>query len=364
MQYNILTNKWRPQIFDEVIGQKYILKILKNSIDTGKIHHAWLFTGIRGIGKTTLARILAKSLSCIKKITSTPCRICNHCISIEQGKFLDFIELDAASRTRIEDIKIILDSIHYKPIKGRFKIYLIDEIHMLSKHSFNALLKTLEEPPQHVKFILATTEIEKLPYTIRSRCLQLHLQPITEKNIYNLIKKILKKEKINVESEAIELLSQNSSGSIRDAINMTELILSSSQKSKITYTYVTKLLGICDSKNIIKIIQYILKKDLKNIFKLLDLIENLGFSLENLLIKIIQFFHYISLLQTTSLNIYKKFKKSFQNIEKIHILSKKISFKKIQKYYKILILGRKNLKYAPNIRIGIEIIFLQIYYEI
>ncbi|CUR53285.1 DNA polymerase III subunit gamma/tau [Buchnera aphidicola] len=364
MQYTVLANKWRPQIFKEVIGQEYIVQLLINSINLKKIHHAWLFTGIRGIGKTTLARILAKSLSCLKSITTLPCRICNNCISIEQGKFLDFIELDAASRTKIEDIKIVLESIHYTPIIGRFKIYLIDEIHMLSKHSFNALLKTLEEPPKHVKFILATTELEKLPYTIRSRCLQLHLQPIHEKKIYKFLKKILKKEKIDIESKAIELLSQNSSGSIRDAINMTELVIASEMHKKITYEKVTQILGICHSKHIIKFVKYILTKDLQKIFKLLDFLENLSISLEEILIKIIQLFHYIALLQVTLSNQSKSLKKSLYSIKKIYNFAKITSFEKIQKYYTILINGRKNLKYAPNIRIGLEILFLQIYHEI
>lgn len=204
MNYQILARKWRPQAFKEIIGQKYIVKAISNGFSLGRIHHAWLLSGTRGIGKTTIARLIAKSLNCEIGITSIPCRKCTICQEIEKGICLDFIEIDAASRTKIEEIREILDNIYYSPSKSRFKIYLIDEVHMLSRHSFNALLKTLEEPPKHIKFILATTDIEKIPKTIISRCLHFQLNILSEEEIFNSMKYILEKEGNNFDEEALK----------------------------------------------------------------------------------------------------------------------------------------------------------------
>lgn len=360
-KYKILSNTWRPQTFQEIVGQKYIIQAIINGLNTGRIHQTWLFSGKHGIGKTTIARILAKCLNCKNKITAQPCRSCDNCIEIEKGKSLDFIELDAASRTKVEEIKILLETIRYLPVKGRFKIYLIDEVHMLSKHSFNALLKTLEEPPKYIKFILATTEIEKIPQTILSRCLQFSLQFVQKKEIFSHLKKILKKEEINTVPEVLNIISDLACGSIRDALNMLELAISSTKKNEIKLKNVNKLFNICDKKKIFILVKNILSHKIKKVLKILDKIEIQNISYDSIMNSLINFFHELSILQIFS-NI-KNSEKCIKSIyeKNIFILSKSISFKKIKKYYKILINGKKNLKYIPNARIGLEMTIFQMY---
>lgn len=361
MTYQILSNKWRPQNFNQIIGHKYIIKMIKNSLNCNRIHQSWLLSGMHGIGKTTIARILAKSLNCKIGITSTPCRKCSHCISIEKGKFLDFIELDAASKTRIEDIKIILDSTQYPPIRGRFKIYLIDEIHMLSKNSFNALLKILEEPPKYIKFILATTHLQKIPDTIQSRCLHINLQRITCKNISNYLEEILKKEKIKINQEILNIISTSSQGSIRNALNTLELITSSYLNKKITIDNITKLLGIFDKKNIFLLAKNIIKNKIDKILKILDNAEKIGIQYNNIVSSLIVFFHNLSIIKIIDATQTYKRKKLSKYDQHIYMLSKQVLFKDIQMYCKFFLQGREYLKYSPNPRIGIEIIFFQIY---
>ncbi|WP_075434074.1 DNA polymerase III subunit gamma/tau [Buchnera aphidicola] len=361
MKYKILSNKWRPQTFDQIIGHKYIIKIIKNSLDLKRIHQSWLFSGMHGVGKTTIARILAKSLNCKTGITSRPCRICSHCIDIEKGKFLDFIELDAASKTKVEDIKIILDSIQYPPIQGRFKIYLIDEIHMLSRHSFNALLKALEEPPRYIKFILATTHLNKIPDTIISRCLHINLLHISLIKISRYLKDILDQDNIHIDEEILNAISNSAQGSIRNALNTLELITSSMQEKKLKKKNIYKILGVFDKKKIFILADNIINNNINNIFKILDDVENMGIQYDQIILSLITFFHNLSIIKITeSLKDSPKKNLSVYN-HKIYILSKKILFKDTQIYCKILIQGRKYLKYSPNPRIGIEIIFLQIY---
>src|SRR5690554_1515263 len=207
MSYQVLARKWRPRTFTEVVGQQHVLQPLMNALQTGRLHHAWLLTGTRGVGKTTIARILAKSLNCELGVTAQPCGQCQICTAIEQGRFVDLLEIDAASRTKVEDTRELLDNVQYAPTQGRFKVYLIDEVHMLSRHSFNALLKTLEEPPEYVKFLLATTDPQKLPVTILSRCLQFHLKPITVENIQQQLEHILQAEQVERESKALSLIA-------------------------------------------------------------------------------------------------------------------------------------------------------------
>lgn len=361
MIYEILSNKLRPQSFNQIIGQKYVVKIIINSLKIGRIHHSWLLSGTRGIGKTTLARMIAKSLNCELGITYNPCRKCTNCMEIELGKHVDFIEVDAASKTKVEEIKTILDTMQYFPMIGRFKIYLIDEVHMLSRHSFNALLKTLEEPLNHIKFILATTEPDKLPLTIKSRCLQLKLKPISSENISIHLQNILKSEKIDFEIKAIKDISKFSAGSMRDAITTLELIIISLSKKKITCIQVNKILGLLDIEVVLIIIEEIFQKNIKKIFSILLQLENKGIILEKLITKILYFFHKMALIKIINEKNNKKNKSLFY--KKIYSISKKLSFKEIQEFQKILIEGTKNLKYMPSIRIGIEIIFLQIIYK-
>ncbi|VFP86117.1 DNA polymerase III subunit tau, isoform gamma [Buchnera aphidicola (Cinara pseudotaxifoliae)] len=361
MEYQILSNKWRPQDFNQIVGHKYIIRIIKNSLDLKRIHQSWLFSGIHGVGKTTIARILAKSLNCNQGITSKPCRKCNNCISIEKGKFLDFIELDAASRTRIEDIKAILDSTKYPPIQGRFKIYLIDEIHMLSKNSFNALLKILEEPPKYIKFILATTYLKKIPNTIISRCLHIYLPRITSKVISDYLNEKLKKEKIYVNKETLNIIAWHARGSIRNAINTLELIICSTKDKTVDIKTINNLIGIFDKKNTLQLAESIISNNINKTLNILDYAEQTSIQYSNILKSLITFFHNLSIVKINSLKKEYKINKFSQYDIKIYNLSKKILFKDIQNYCKILIQGSKYLKYAPDPRIGIEIIFFQIY---
>src|SRR5471030_3026222 len=225
MSYQVLARKWRPRSFREMVGQTHVLKALINALDSQRLHHAYLFTGTRGVGKTTIARIIAKCLNCETGITSTPCGECSVCREIDEGRFVDLIEIDAASRTKVEDTRELLDNVQYAPSRGRFKVYLIDEVHMLSSHSFNALLKTLEEPPPHVKFLLATTEPQKLPVTVLSRCLQFNLKRLSVTLIGSRLTHILQAEQIAFEPAAVQLLAQAGDGSLRDALSLLDQLL-------------------------------------------------------------------------------------------------------------------------------------------
>src|ERR1700759_5243143 len=226
MSYVVLARKWRPKRFAEMVGQEHVLRALSNALDSGKVHHAFLFTGTRGVGKTTVARILAKSLNCeTNGVSSNPCGVCAACKEIDEGRFVDLIEVDAASRTKVDDTRDMLDNVQYAPTRGRYKVYLIDEVHMLSNHSFNALLKTLEEPPPHVKFLLATTDPQKLPITVLSRCLQFNLKRLSVSLIAARLTTILEAEKLAFEDEAIDVLARAADGSLRDGLSLMDQLL-------------------------------------------------------------------------------------------------------------------------------------------
>src|ERR1700726_2591881 len=222
MSYIVLARKWRPKRFAEMVGQEHVLRALGNALDTGKVHHAFLFTGTRGVGKTTVARILAKSLNCETGVSSNPCGVCPACREIDEGRFIDLIEVDAASRTKVDDTRELLDNVQYAPTRGRYKVYLIDEVHMLSGHSFNALLKTLEEPPPHVKFLLATTDPKRLPVTILSRCLQFNLKRVPLDQIASHLKYILNTENFIYEKSGLDLIANAAQGSMRDALSLLD----------------------------------------------------------------------------------------------------------------------------------------------
>ena len=252
MSYQVLARKWRPRFFDEMVGQEHVLRALINALNEERLHHAYLFTGTRGVGKTTIARILAKCLNCEQGVSARPCGECSACREISEGRFVDLIEVDAASRTKVEDTRELLDNVQYAPTRGRFKVYLIDEVHMLSTHSFNALLKTLEEPPAHVKFLLATTDPQKLPVTVLSRCLQFSLKNMTPERIVGYLHKVLEAEKIGFEDGALWQLGRAAQGSMRDALSLTDQAIAYGE-GQVGEAQVNAMLGTMDRGRLFKL---------------------------------------------------------------------------------------------------------------
>ena len=353
MKNTVLATKWRPKLFSDLIGQDPVVTALVNSLDNKRLHHSYLFTGTRGVGKTTLARILAKCLNCeTNGISSKPCGTCISCESIDLGQFVDLYEIDAASRTKVEDTRELLENVQYMPTQGRYKIYLIDEVHMLSTHSFNALLKTLEEPPEHVKFILATTDQQKIPSTILSRCLHFSLNRISLGVIKNQLEKILKNEKINYEEDAIKNITKIADGSMRDALSITEQCISHGD-NKITYENICKILCLMPTENINKIIKMLIKEDIDSLMGFIDKMYYESVDFKNLLEEIVSIFHQAAIFKITkniSDNIYE---------ESIRSLSEKYSDDEIQILYQVGVSNLKDLEFAPDFKSGFEMAIIR-----
>ena len=354
MSYQVLARKWRPKSFSEVVGQQHVLKILSNALSLGRVHHAYLFSGTRGVGKTSIARLLAKGLNCESGITATPCGVCDNCREIEQGRFVDLLEIDAASRTKVEDTREILDNIQYLPSKGRFKVYLIDEVHMLSRSSFNALLKTLEEPPEHVKFLLATTDPQKLPITILSRCLHLHLNVLDTSLIAEQLKHILQLEQIESEPRAIQLLAKAANGSMRDALSLTDQAIALGN-GKIDAASVASMLGTLDKAIPFSLINALYQNDGNTLMQQIEAAALQGADWDNLLAESIALLHQIALLQVvpTALGDYA------DNEEQLRFLAQYMAPNDVQLFYQILLMGRKELAFAPDKKMGVEMSFLR-----
>ncbi|HBQ4047070.1 TPA: DNA polymerase III subunit gamma/tau, partial [Salmonella enterica subsp. enterica serovar Senftenberg] len=296
MSYQVLARKWRPQTFADVVGQEHVLTALANGLSLGRIHHAYLFSGTRGVGKTSIARLLAKGLNCETGITATPCGVCDNCREIEQGRFVDLIEIDAASRTKVEDTRDLLDNVQYAPARGRFKVYLIDEVHMLSRHSFNALLKTLEEPPAHVKFLLATTDPQKLPVTILSRCLQFHLKALDVEQIRHQLEHILNEEHIAHESRALQLLSRAADGSLRDALSLTDQAIASGD-GQVSTQAVSAMLGTLDDDQALSLVEAVVDANGERVMSLINEAAARGIEWEALLVEMLSLLHRIAMVQ-------------------------------------------------------------------
>ncbi len=355
MSYQVLARKWRPQKFLDVVGQTHILTALSNSLKHQRLHHAYLFSGTRGVGKTTIARLFSKGLNCEIGITETPCGTCVNCQEIEQGRFIDLIEIDAASRTKVEDTREVLDNVQYASSKGRFKVYLIDEVHMLSRYSFNALLKTLEEPPEHVKFILATTDPQKLPVTILSRCLHFHLKLLNILQISKQLEYILNVEKIEHDSCARELISSAAEGSLRDALSLTEQAIAMGQ-GKVTDDVVRQMLGTLDKTQPLAIIEALVREDSLTVMSEVENAANLGVHWENFLIEILSLLHRIAMIQL--LPHIKEINASSIN-DRLKDIAKIISPDDLQLLYQTCLVGRKELLYAPTCRMGVEMTLLR-----
>ncbi|MDU2499227.1 MAG: DNA polymerase III subunit gamma/tau, partial [Klebsiella grimontii] len=350
-----LARKWRPQTFADVVGQEHVLTALANGLSLGRIHHAYLFSGTRGVGKTSIARLLAKGLNCETGITATPCGVCDNCREIEQGRFVDLIEIDAASRTKVEDTRDLLDNVQYAPARGRFKVYLIDEVHMLSRHSFNALLKTLEEPPAHVKFLLATTDPQKLPVTILSRCLQFHLKALDVEQIRHQLEHILGAEQIAFEPRALQLLSRAADGSLRDALSLTDQAIASGD-GRLTAESVSAMLGTLDDDQALSLIEALVVADGERVMAGVNEAAARGVEWEALLVEMQSLLHRIAMVQLSP----SALGADMAAIElRMRELARTVPPTDVQLYYQTLLIGRKELPYAPDRRMGVEMTLLR-----
>ncbi|CAD83372.1 DNA polymerase III subunit gamma [Candidatus Blochmanniella floridana] len=361
MNYKVFARKWRPKKFCEVVGQLHVVKAIIHSLNLNRMHHAYIFTGTRGSGKTTIARLFAKGLNCETQITSDVCGSCKNCSDIESGCFIDLIEIDAASKSKVEDTRSFLDNVQYSPSQGKFKVYLIDEVHMLSRHSFNALLKTLEEPPKHVKFILVTTEYQKLPETILSRCLQFYFKPLNIIQIVTQLKYICNQENINIDTEnSLEFLAYAARGSIRDALNLLEqaMILG---KNNITIDVINSMLGLLHIEHALSLIESLTNGNINKIMNQIDNYSILGINWDYLFEEILIVLQKIAIYQFSPHSLKNQISiVEIKDIEKrMHKLSDFISPENVQLYYQIFLLGRRELSYAPSHRIGMEMTMLR-----
>jgi DNA polymerase-3 subunit gamma/tau len=354
MSYQVLARKWRPQNFAQLVGQDHVKAALTNALSQNRLHHAYLFTGTRGVGKTTIARIFAKSLNCEKGVTATPCGVCSACTEIDKGYFVDLLEIDAASRTKVEDTRDLLDNVQYAPSRGRYKVYLIDEVHMLSKHSFNALLKTLEEPPPHVKFLLATTDPQKLPITVLSRCLQFSLKALSQSQIKQHLSYILGQEQIEAEDEALALLARAAKGSLRDSLSLTDQAIAQTN-GQIMLAPVREMLGLLEQSWAELLLQDVLNRDLNMMQQhLMQLIAQHS-QYQSVLDDMLSLLHLAALCQF-QLNAAEL---ALTESAFVRAVAKSQPAELIQLYYQLLLSGKKDLTYAPDQRIGLEMALLR-----
>lgn len=356
MSYQVLARKWRPKNFEELMGQEHVVTVLVNALAQQRLHHAYLFTGTRGVGKTTIARIFAKSLNCETGITTTPCGQCDTCLEIDQGRFVDLLEIDAASKTKVDDTREILDNVQYAPTRGRYKVYLIDEVHMLSRSSFNALLKTLEEPPEHVKFILATTDPQKLPVTVLSRCLQFHLKALTVNQIETKLSEILSHEQVTHAAGTLTLLAKAARGSMRDSLSLTDQAIAQGQ-GNITLANIQQMLGGVDQNWVYKIVIALLKQDGTSLMSLTQEIASFAPSYSRLFAELIQLFHQIAMLQIVE----QHFDLPPEHAKLLKKFSQAMSPEDVQLYYQICVNGRKDLPYASDEQAAFDMTILRLF---
>lgn len=355
MVYQVFARKWRPKSFASLKGQEHITRALVNALDSGKLHHAYLFTGTRGVGKTTLARLLAKCLNCEQGVTADPCGHCFACVEIDAGRFVDLIEVDAASRTRVEDTRELLDNVQYASAQGRFKIYLIDEVHMLSGHSFNALLKTLEEPPPHVKFILATTDPERVPVTVLSRCLRFNLRALSVSDIVAKLAEILSAENIVYETNALSIIAKAASGSMRDALSLLEQGVAYCAGDLKAHA-VEEVLGMSYQRFFPAFFTSLLAMDIKNCLEIVAEMALNGADFEQVLAATLQALHAIAIAQAVP----DQSLASFAEIDpSLLALKDKLLPEEAQLLYQIALMGQRDLRLAPEPRIGFEMVLLR-----
>lgn len=354
--YQVLARKYRPKNFHELLGQEHVSKALINAIHNQRLHHAYLFTGTRGVGKTTIARILAKCLNCETGVTSEPCGVCGVCQSIDSGRFIDLIEIDAASRTKVEDTRELLDNVPYAPTQGRYKVYLIDEVHMLSTHSFNALLKTLEEPPAHVKFLLATTDPQKLPITIISRCLQFVLRPLPQVALAQYLGTILNKEQISYEPDALWQLSSSAKGSVRDALSLTDQAIAFGN-GNVTDEVIRQMLGLIDQADVIAMLANIYQQNTQQLTQSIQLLREQVVDAKAVFDRLAETLHQLAILQALpnfDLQINR------QQSEQLQQLAQQLPAELLQLYYDIVVKSRENLALANTPMQALEMCLLRL----
>ncbi|QXI30269.1 DNA polymerase III subunit gamma/tau [Pseudomonas vanderleydeniana] len=354
MSYQVLARKWRPRSFREMVGQTHVLKALINALDSQRLHHAYLFTGTRGVGKTTIARIIAKCLNCETGITSSPCGSCSVCREIDEGRFVDLIEIDAASRTKVEDTRELLDNVQYAPSRGRFKVYLIDEVHMLSSHSFNALLKTLEEPPPYVKFILATTDPQKLPATILSRCLQFSLKNMTPERVVEHLTHVLGVENVPFEDDALWLLGRAADGSMRDAMSLTDQAIAFGE-GKVLASDVRAMLGTLDHGQVYDVLHALIEGDAKALLEAVRHLAEQGPDWNGVLSEILNVLHRVAIAQALPEGV----DNGHGDRDRVLALAQALPAEDVQFYYQMGLIGRRDLPLAPDPRGGFEMVLLR-----
>jgi len=343
MSYQVLARKWRPRNFSSLVGQEHVVRALTHALDQQRLHHAYLFTGTRGVGKTTLARILAKALNCETGITSTPCGVCSACIEIDGGRFVDLIEIDAATNTGIDDMRELQDNAVYAPTRGRFKVFVIDEVHMLSKQAFNSMLKTFEEPPEHIKFILATTDPQKIPVTVLSRCLQFNLKQMPRDAIYGHLGHILKEENTASEPAALGLIARAAQGSMRDALSLLDQAIAYAG-GKVSEESVRAMLGTIDQDYLLKLLDALAQQDIKAMLAVAGEMESRSLSFDGALQDLATLLHQIALAQVAP----EALGQDLPERERILALAQQFDAEELQLYYQIALHGRRDLPLAPD----------------
>lgn len=354
MSYQVLARKWRPSNFEQLVGQEHVSQALINGLDQDRLHHAFLFTGTRGVGKTTIARILAKCLNCEEGVSSKPCGECSSCVDLDDGRFVDMIEIDAASRTGVDDTRELLESVQYTPTRGRYKVYIIDEVHMLSTSSFNALLKTLEEPPPHVKFVLATTNPQKIPVTILSRCLRFNLRRLLPDQIGAYLEKLVEAEGVKAEAGTLTVLSRAADGSMRDGLSLLDQAIAFGG-GKLSMADLEKMLGLVDHEHIVSMIRALATGDAESLLSIVDDLVSQSRDLETVLVNLAEVLHRTTLVQCVP--EYRDSERS--DWDAIVQLAEIVSAEDAQLFYQIAIKGRAELGLAPDPRTGLEMTLLR-----
>ncbi len=354
MSYQVLARKWRPRNFGEMMGQGHVLRALINALDNQRLHHAYLFTGTRGVGKTTVARIFAKSLNCEQGVSATPCGQCSACREIDEGRFVDLIEVDAASRTKVEDTRDLLENVQYAPSRGRYKVYLIDEVHMLSTHSFNALLKTLEEPPPHVKFLLATTDPQRLPVTILSRCLQFNLKRLPPEMIREYLQRVLGQENINAEAAALKHIARAADGSMRDALSLLDQAIAYGG-GQVLESEVQAMLGTIEHGHVVHLLDALAAADGGILLQRIADLNEFAPDFDDVLAELLAWLHQIAVVQAVPGAVSDE----HLDEETVARLAAALSAEDVQLFYQIGLIGRRDLAIAPAPRLGFEMVLLR-----